>query len=101
MGMIEIYLRYYQGHCGTVGEELTEFELFYDGLVRYSNVSKYKKEKTIRRKFHVSSAVVSAVIKIIMNSKIITEDDSNWPSKYTSGKEEIEMVILGNHLSFS
>jgi protein mago nashi len=43
------YLRYYVGHKGKFGHEFMEFEITYDGKLRYANNSNYKNDFMIRK----------------------------------------------------
>ncbi|MED6143813.1 Protein mago nashi 2 [Stylosanthes scabra] len=71
----EFYLRYYVGHKGKFGHEFLEFEFRPDVL------------RECRR--------------IISDSKIMKEDDNNWPEPDRVGRQELEIVMGNEHISFT
>jgi len=85
---------------GKFGHEFLEFE-FRDGKLRYANNSHYKKESIIRKEVDVSESVLSELKKIIEDSEIIKQDDGNWPEPNKNGKQELEIVIGKEHISFT
>ena len=99
--MGEFYCRYYVGHKGKFGHEYMEFELFADGKLRYANNSNYKKDIMIRKEAKVGPAVVEEFKKIIRDSEVIQEDDSLWPEPDNVGKQELEIKMDDNHISFT
>merc|ERR1711939_1127484 len=71
------YMRYYVGHQGRHGHEFIEFELSGNRL-RYANNSNYRQDSLIRKE----------------------EDDSKWPQKNIVGKQELEIKLGNDHISF-
>lgn len=96
----EFYLRYYVGHEGQYGHEFLEFELRPDGLLRYANHSKYRGDGLIRKEVRVSPTVQSEFMKIVGESCIMAEDDAKWPEANEDGRQELEIVMDGQHISF-
>eukprot|EP01117_Protostelium_nocturnum_P012929 TRINITY_DN4788_c0_g1_i1.p1 TRINITY_DN4788_c0_g1~~TRINITY_DN4788_c0_g1_i1.p1 ORF type:complete len:151 (+),score=39.96 TRINITY_DN4788_c0_g1_i1:81-533(+) len=97
----DFYVRYYVGHKGRFGHEFLEFEFRSDGKLRYANNSHYKNETMIRKEVTVSAGVIAEVKRIIEGSEIIREDDHNWPEPDRVGKQELEIVLGDDHISFS
>ncbi|KDD73723.1 mago nashi protein [Helicosporidium sp. ATCC 50920] len=97
----EIYVRYYVGHKGQFGHEFLEFEIQPNGKLRYANNSNYKKDSMIRKNTYVSKAVMEEVKKIVLDSDIIKEDDAKWPEPDRGGRQELEIVVGEDHISFS
>ncbi|KAI9635418.1 mago nashi [Dioszegia hungarica] len=93
------YLRYYTGHQGQHGHEFLEFE-YQHGLIRYANNSNYRNDNLIRKEMHVSPAVVDELKRIIQESEIVKEDDKAWPKKNVGGRQELEVRIERDHISF-
>ncbi|MES1912870.1 MAG: Protein mago nashi 2 [Cercozoa sp. M6MM] len=97
----EFYIRYYTGHKSReVGHEFLEFEVRPNGMLRYANNSHYKGARMIRKQVHLSDAVVAEFKRIVEESKIIEQDDSKWPEPNEVGRQEIEVVIGKEHISF-
>ncbi|CAG8908335.1 unnamed protein product [Penicillium egyptiacum] len=118
------YLRYYSGHSGRFGHEFLEFDLrtISEGssaAVRYANNSNYRNDSLIRKESEqehtyrkekraqadrvivcVSDAMVEEVKRIIKDSEILKEDDSKWPQKNKDGRQELEIRIGNEHISF-
>ena len=94
------YLRYYIGHQGRYGHEFMEITISDDGVLRYSNISNYKKAASIQKEVRLSTIVVDEFKKMIEKSKIMQSDDSEWPEPDANGKQEIEIVSQGHHISF-
>ena len=97
-----------------------EFELRPDGRLRYANNSNYKRDVMIRKQMNVSSAVINEFKRIIEDSEITKEDDSNWPEPVTyrccwlwfplivmlcvqddDGRQELEVVLGDEHIAFN
>merc|ERR1712118_223273 len=91
----EFYLRYYVGHKGKFGHEFLEFDLRPDGKLRYANNSHYRKE------LYISPAVMHEFIRIIDESELLKEDDDSWPTPNRNGRQELEIVLGDNHISFN
>ncbi|PVZ99192.1 hypothetical protein BB558_004799 [Smittium angustum] len=96
----EFYLRYYVGHVGKFGHEFLEFEINSDGLIRYANNSNYRRDNLIRKKVRVSPEMIKEIIRIVEDSEITREDDSGWPEKDASGRQELEIRLGNEHISF-
>ncbi|KAI4356618.1 hypothetical protein L6164_000627 [Bauhinia variegata] len=100
-GSGEFYARYYVGHKGKFGHEFLEFEFRSDGMLRYANNSNYKNDKMIRKEVYVTPAVFRECRRIIAESEIMKEDDSNWPEPDRVGQQELEIVMGNEHISFT
>lgn len=98
--MGDFYCRYYVGHEGKFGHEFMEFELFADGRLRYANNSNYKNDRMIRKEAKVGPGVVEEFKKIIRDSEVIAEDDSRWPEPDAVGRQELEIKLDTDHISF-
>lgn len=48
----------------------------------------------------VSSLVISEIKKIVKDSEIMKEDDSKWPEKNKDGRQELEIRLGNEHISF-
>ncbi|TVY42158.1 Protein mago nashi-like protein [Lachnellula subtilissima] len=48
----------------------------------------------------VSAVVVEEIKRIIKLSEIMKEDDKNWPQKNKDGRQELEIRMGGEHISF-
>ncbi|KAJ5097426.1 Protein mago nashi [Penicillium angulare] len=99
------YLRYYSGHSGRFGHEFLEFDFrnLSDGdsaAVRYANNSNYRNDSLIRKEMCVSSAMIQEIKRIIKDSEIMKEDDSKWPQKNKDGRQELEIRLGSEHISF-
>ncbi|XP_047157767.1 uncharacterized protein LOC124828500 [Vigna umbellata] len=97
----EFYLRYYVGHKGKFGHEFLEFEFRPDGKLRYANNSNYKNDIMIRKEVYLTPAVLRECRRIIAESKIMKEDDNIWPEPDRVGRQELEIVMGNNHISFA
>merc|ERR1712194_305897 len=76
-------------------------ELQGTGRLRYANNSNYKKDTLIKKECHVSPLVVETVREMVLNSGILECDDAGWPLPDSSiGKQELEIVCAGEHISF-
>uniref|UniRef100_A0ACD5WVB6 Uncharacterized protein n=1 Tax=Avena sativa TaxID=4498 RepID=A0ACD5WVB6_AVESA len=100
-GGTEFYLRYYVGHKGKFGHEFLEFEFRPDGKLRYANNSNYKNDTMIRKEVFVSPSVLREARRVIQDSEIMKEDDSNWPEPDRVGRQELEIVMGNEHISFT
>ncbi|KAK7416139.1 hypothetical protein QQZ08_012116 [Neonectria magnoliae] len=99
------YLRYYSGHMGRFGHEFLEFDFRVVGdgrsaVARYANNSNYRNDSLIRKEMCVSSVVVDEIKRIIKASEITKEDDSKWPQKNKDGRQELEIRVGNDHISF-
>lgn len=48
----------------------------------------------------ISSVVVEEIKRIIKTSDILKEDDGKWPQKNKDGRQELEIKVGGEHISF-
>ncbi len=48
----------------------------------------------------VSSLMISEMKRIIKDSEIMKEDDTKWPQKNKDGKQELEIRLGNEHISF-
>ncbi|KAK3938816.1 Mago nashi protein [Diplogelasinospora grovesii] len=99
------YLRYYSGHSGRFGHEFLEFDFRVVGdgrsaTARYANNSNYRNDSLIRKEMCVSSLVIDEIKRIIKQSEILKEDDAKWPTKNKDGKQELEIRVGNEHISF-
>ena len=97
----EFYIRYYVGHKGKFGHEFLEFEFRPDGRLRYANNSNYKNDTMIRKEVYVNAAVLTELRRIIEDAEITREDDKNWPEPDRNGRQEFEVVMGNQHISFA
>jgi len=97
----DFYVRYYVGHKGRYGHEFLEFEFRPDGRLRYANNSHYKNETMIRKEVVVSESVMKELRRIIEESEVMKEDDNLWPEPDRVGKQELEIVLGEEHISFT
>lgn len=44
--------------------------------------------------------MISEIKKIIKDSEIMKEDDTKWPQKNKDGKQELEIRLGNEHISF-
>ncbi|KAI3341869.1 Mago nashi protein [Ustulina deusta] len=99
------YIRYYSGHSGRFGHEFLEFDFRVVGdgrsaVARYANNSNYRNDSLIRKEMCVSSLVVDEIRRIVKSSEIMKEDDSKWPQKNKDGRQELEIRLGNEHISF-
>ncbi|KAL8271300.1 hypothetical protein Esti_004739 [Eimeria stiedai] len=97
----DFYLRYYTGHKGKFGHEFLEFEFLAGGRMRYANNSNYKNDTMIRKEAYVSQAVIKELRRIIEEAEILREDDNNWPAPDRVGRQELEIILGKDHISFT
>ncbi|CAO1621519.1 unnamed protein product [Parajaminaea phylloscopi] len=95
----DFYARYYTGHQGKHGHEFFEWELSRNRL-RYANNSNYRRDSLIRKEMWVSQAMVKEFRRIIEDSEILREDDEKWPKKNVVGRQELEIRLGDEHISF-
>eukprot|EP00760_Papus_ankaliazontas_P030486 PhM_4_TR4860/c0_g1_i1/m.60043/K12877/MAGOH; protein mago nashi len=95
------WVRSYVGHHGRFGHEYLEFEFRNDGLLRYANNSKYKKECIIRKEVYCNAIVLAEVQRIILESDILSQNDTDWPRADRSGRQELEIILGNKHISFT
>ncbi|XTI88487.1 mago nashi protein [Cenococcum geophilum] len=99
------YVRYYSGHSGRFGHEFLEFDFraLGDGRsasARYANNSNYRNDSLIRKEMCVSSLMIAEIKRIIKESEIMKEDDTKWPQKNKDGRQELEIRLGNEHISF-
>ncbi|KAI1456350.1 Mago nashi protein [Annulohypoxylon moriforme] len=99
------YIRYYSGHSGRFGHEFLEFDFRVVGdgrsaVARYANNSNYRNDSLIRKEMCVSSLVVDEIKRIVKTSEIMKEDDAKWPQKNKDGRQELEIRLGNDHISF-
>ncbi|KAG0175027.1 Protein mago nashi 2 [Apophysomyces sp. BC1034] len=99
-GEDEFYVRYYSGHKGRYGHEFLEFEFRSDGHCRYANNSNYRNDSLIRKEMFISPAVLDELKRIIQDSEVMKEDDTQWPPKNVVGSQELEVRMGNEHISF-
>ena len=93
--------RYYCGHRGKFGHEFIELEVEDDGTLRYANNSRYRGDNPIKKEGCLSPPVVEELKREIRNSLIMEADDKNWPMPDRGGRQELEIVLDGTHISFA
>ncbi|WEW55827.1 Protein mago nashi 2 [Emydomyces testavorans] len=107
-------------------KRLTELEFDFRTLgdgrsaaVRYANNSNYRNDSLIRKESElgipcgriaeyrteilavcVSSLMIAELKRIIKDSEIMKEDDSKWPQKNKDGRQELEIKLGNEHISF-
>ncbi|CAF3957314.1 unnamed protein product, partial [Adineta steineri] len=81
--------------------EFLEFEFRPDGKLRYANNSNYKKDTLIRKEVYVNRAVIEELKRIVNESDIMKEDDAVWPPQDRTGRQELEIVLGDEHISFT
>ncbi|KAI9698923.1 MAG: Protein mago nashi 2 [Candelina mexicana] len=67
---------------------------------RYANNSNYRNDSLIRKEMCVSSLLISEIKRIIKESEIMKEDDTKWPQKNKDGRQELEIRLGNEHISF-
>ncbi|KAK9789569.1 hypothetical protein WJX73_010677 [Symbiochloris irregularis] len=97
----DFYVRYYVGHRGKFGHEFLEFEFRPDGKLRYANHSNYKNDTMIRKEANVTPGVLKELRRIIEDSDLLKEDDNNWPPPDRIGRQELEIILGDQHISFT
>ena len=55
----------------------------------------------IRKEAYVHGAVMDELRRIIEDSEIMAEDDALWPQPDRVGRQELEIVIGDEHISFT
>lgn len=48
----------------------------------------------------VSSLVIAEIKRIVKDSEITKEDDTKWPQKNKDGRQELEIRLGSEHISF-
>ena len=88
------------GHQGKFGHEFLEFELLPGGLLRYANSSHYRSDSTIRKQLTLSPTTAQQLTDIVTQSTILQYDDSHWTQPDSVGRQELEVRLGGQHVSF-
>lgn len=96
----DFFVRYYIGHKGRHGHEFLEFEISSDGKMRYANNSLYKQDGMIRKEAYLNDNCLTELRRIIETSQIMREDDNLWPEPDENGRQELEVVMGDQHISF-
>lgn len=94
------YFRYYVGHRGKFGHEFMEFEIKPDATLRYANNSNYKNDSIIRKEVKLNTCVVNELRRIVTESGILDATDDAWPEPNNVGKQELEITLGDNKLTF-
>jgi protein mago nashi len=89
----DFYCRYHVSNKGT----FTEYEVKENGVLKYANGC----GEIIRRNCTLSSAVLTEIRRIILDSGILNEIDTRWPDKDSTGGQELEIRIGNEHISFT
>jgi protein mago nashi len=55
----------------------------------------------IRKEVFLTPSVLRECRRIISDSEILKEDDSNWPEPDRVGRQELEIVIGNEHIAFT
>jgi protein mago nashi len=55
----------------------------------------------IRKETYVNESVMAELKRIIDDSEVMKEDDSNWPEPDRVGRQELEVVLGDEHISFT
>uniref|UniRef100_F6T5G1 Mago homolog, exon junction complex subunit n=2 Tax=Equus TaxID=9789 RepID=F6T5G1_HORSE len=76
-------------------------EALCSGKLRYANNSNYKNDVMIRKEAYVHKSVMEELKRIIDDSEITKEDDALWPPPDRVGRQELEIVIGDEHISFT
>ncbi|KAK0540512.1 hypothetical protein OC842_000447 [Tilletia horrida] len=93
----DFYVR--AGHQGRHGHEFLEFE-YSRGRLRYANNSNYRNDSLIRKEVWISPLMVAELKRIVAESEILKEDDAKWPKKNIVGRQELEIKVGNEHISF-
>lgn len=123
-GMPLLTLDVSTGHQGQHGHEFLEFE-YSRGRLRYANNSNYRNDSLIRKESEycyvgnvlnqlshlkkqafpdfsvwVGQLVVQQIRQLVEDSEIMKEDDAKWPKKNVVGRQELEIRLGNEHISF-
>lgn len=49
----------------------------------------------------VSPAVMEELKRIVLNSEILNEDDSQWPEPNENGLQELEILVNNTHIFYN
>ena len=96
------YLRYYVGHSGRHGHEFLEFEVRDNGMLRYANNSKYRGDNPLLKKEAcLAPPVLAEMARLVSANGILACDDEKWPRPDRNGRQELEILVDGTHISFA
>ncbi|NXB81584.1 MGN2 protein, partial [Donacobius atricapilla] len=95
----DFYLRYYVGHKGKFGHEFLEFEFRPDG--ESGPGGRGRRAAPAGGGAYVHKSVMEELKRIIDDSEITKEDDALWPPPDRVGRQELEIVIGDEHISFT
>ena len=56
--------------------------------------------RVLRAAVYLSSSVLSELKRIVVESEVMKEDDSQWPPPDSNGRQELEVVLGDEHISF-
>ncbi|KAL8438117.1 hypothetical protein ACSSS7_000482 [Eimeria intestinalis] len=83
------------GHKGKFGHEFLEFEFLAGGRMRYANNSNYKNDTMIRKEDILVLPFTAGL------ASCFREDDNNWPAPDRVGRQELEIILGKDHISFT
>ncbi|KAJ3041585.1 hypothetical protein HDV00_009062 [Rhizophlyctis rosea] len=86
---------------GKFGHEFLEFEFRPEGKLRYANNSNYKNDTMIKKEVYVGPLMMQELKRIIEDSEVMKEDDQLWPQPDRVGRQELEVVLGNEHISFT
>lgn len=49
----------------------------------------------------MSPAVIEELKRIVLNSEILNEDDSQWPEPNENGLQELEILVNNTHIFYN
>jgi len=55
----------------------------------------------IRKEVTVAKGVLAELKRIVLDSEILKEDDTAWPEPDRVGRQELEVIVGGEHISFA
>lgn len=93
-------MRYYVGHKGKFGHEFLEFEFKPNGRLRYANNSQYKADSFLGKEVYVNNIILDELKRIVNECGILKRNDKTWPEPDNIGKQELEIVLGNQHISF-
>ncbi|KAK0980471.1 Protein mago nashi [Friedmanniomyces endolithicus] len=100
------YVRYYSGHSGRFGHEFLEFDFRVVGdgrsaIARYANNSNYRNDSLIRKESDsVRFFSHDYGDQADYQGEVLKEDDTKWPQKNKDGRQELEIRLGSEHISF-
>lgn len=94
----ELHIMYHIGRRGEYGQELLEFEIRPDGLLRYASDSCLRK---VRKQCYISPFMLAELERIVADSGIQHPNHGGWPPAADSDRQELEIVHGSSHFVFS